>query len=393
MRVAHSRCSPTTGTTFPELTDVRRFRADWEKTASLHLRTGDPAAVDAYGSRERIIGGDLDTVSARAFAAWRADVDAGRVSVLVADTSETVRELNLRARADRIRAGAVDPGRSVRLHDGSDASAGDVVVTRRNDRHLLVGRRGWVRNGDRWTVLRSHATAQWWRVGSDGGGAPPSASLPTTRQRRSISGTRSPTHRAQGLTVDTGHVIVTARSTREAAYVGMTRGRDSNTAYVATDERDDDHTAPRPTGHRDDDQQAAARAVLTEVLARSGAELSAHDTLRHEQDTATSVRVLAAEYDTIATAAQHDRWVALIHASPLAQPQAEAVVASDAFGVLGQALRRAEADHHSPEALLSRIVAAGPLDDATDIAAVLTARLERAPPCSSGAGGGRGLHG
>lgn len=122
----------------PELTDVRRFRADWEKTASLHLRAGAAAAVEAYSSRERIVGGDLDTVSARAFAGWRADVDAGLVSVLVADTGETVRELNLRARADRVSTGAVDSGRSVRLHDGSDASAGDVVVTRRNDRRLLV---------------------------------------------------------------------------------------------------------------------------------------------------------------------------------------------------------------------------------------------------------------
>ena len=361
----------------PELTDVRRFRADWEKTASLHLRTGDAAAVEAYSSRKRIIGGDLDTVSARAFAAWRADVDAGRVSVLVADTSETVRELNLRARADRVRTGAVDSGRSVRLHDGSDAAAGDVVVTRRNDRHLLVGRRGWVRNGDRWTVLRieGDGTVVARRVGRRWGAT---VRLPAEYASAEVElGYTVTTHRAQGLTVDTGHVIVTARSTRETAYVGMTRGRDSNTAYVATDERDDDQT-PRPTGHRDDDQQSAARAVLTEVLARSGAELSAHATLRHEQDAATSVRVLAAEYDTIATAAQHDRWVALIHASPLAQPQAEAVVASDAFGVLGQALRRAEADRHDPEALLSRIVAAGPLDDATDIAAVLTTRLGRA---------------
>ena len=362
----------------PELTDVRRFRADWEKTASLQLRTGDAAAVDAYGSRERIIGGDLDTVSARAFAAWRIDVDAGRVSVLVADTSETVRELNLMARADRISTGAVVPGRSVRLHDGSDASARDVVVTRRNDRHLPVGRRGWVRNGDRWTVLRieGDGTVVARRVGRRWGAT---VRLPAEYAAAEMElGYAVTTHRAQGLTVDTSHVIVTARSTREAAYVGMTRGRDSNTVYVATDERDDDHTAARPTGHHDHDQQTAARAVLTEVLARSGAELSAHDTLRHEQDTATSVRVLAAEYDTIATAAQHDRWVALMHASPLAQPQTDAVVASEAFGVLGQALRRAEADRHDPEALLFRVVSAGPLDDATDIAAVLTARLERA---------------
>jgi len=31
------------------------------------------------------------------------------------------------------------------------ASAGDVVITRRNDRRLTSGA-AWVRNGDRWTV-------------------------------------------------------------------------------------------------------------------------------------------------------------------------------------------------------------------------------------------------
>ena len=42
-------------------------------------------------------------------------------------------------------------------------------------------------------------------------------------------------HRAQGMTVDTSHVVVTGSTTRENFYVSMTRGRDSNIAYVALD--------------------------------------------------------------------------------------------------------------------------------------------------------------
>ena len=31
-----------------------------------------------------------------------------------------------------------------------------MVITRRNDRRLVAGRTGWVRNGDRWTVVKIH---------------------------------------------------------------------------------------------------------------------------------------------------------------------------------------------------------------------------------------------
>jgi hypothetical protein len=31
-----------------------------------------------------------------------------------------------------------------------------LVITRRNDRRLIAGRVGWVRNGDRWTITRVH---------------------------------------------------------------------------------------------------------------------------------------------------------------------------------------------------------------------------------------------
>ncbi|HQZ37334.1 MAG TPA: helicase C-terminal domain-containing protein, partial [Ilumatobacteraceae bacterium] len=40
---------------------------------------------------------------------------------------------------------------------------------------------------------------------------------------------------AQGRTFDTGHVLVTPRTTAGALYVGMTRGREANHAYVITD--------------------------------------------------------------------------------------------------------------------------------------------------------------
>ncbi|WP_439099104.1 hypothetical protein [Dermacoccus nishinomiyaensis] len=61
-----------------------------------------------------------------------------------------------------------------------------------------------------------------------------------------------------------------------------------------------------------------------------GAELPAHETITAEQDLWGSIAQLAAEYDTIAQAAQHDRRATLLQASGLTPEQIEDVLASDA---------------------------------------------------------------
>jgi hypothetical protein len=111
------------------------------------------------------------------------------------------------------------------------------------------------------------------------------------------------------------------------------------------------------------------------VLQHVGAELSAHQTIEAEHQAWSGIAQLAAEYDTIAGAAQHDRWVGLIEGSGLTRDQTDAVLASDAFGALAAELRRAEANHHDVDRLLPQLVAARSLDDADDIAAVLHHRL------------------
>ena len=134
-------------------------------------------------------------------------------------------------------------------------------------------------------------------------------------------------YRAQGITTDTAHVLVEPTSTRETFYVAMTRGRHSNHAYVTLD-RADDHALPHPG----DDPHATARSVLYGVLQPSGAELSAHKTIVAEHEQWGSIAQLAAEYETIAAAAQRDRWATLICSSGLTDERAENAIESEAFG-------------------------------------------------------------
>lgn len=152
----------------------------------------------------------------------------------------------------------------------------------------------------------------------------------------------------------------------------MTRGREHNHAYVITHEADENHGAPDPQ------DAPTAKEVLTGVLANSGAELSATQTIKAEQETWGSIAQLAAELETLATAAQRDRWAQLLMSCGLTDEQRDDILASDAYGPLAAELRRAEANGHNIEAVLPRAVARYGLDDADDIAAVLRHRLRRA---------------
>jgi hypothetical protein len=67
----------------PQLNDVRRFVASWERDATLGLRTGDDAVIDAYEANGRITGADRTAMIAAVYDAWRADVAAGKSSLMI----------------------------------------------------------------------------------------------------------------------------------------------------------------------------------------------------------------------------------------------------------------------------------------------------------------------
>ncbi|WP_436326354.1 MobF family relaxase [Brevibacterium sp. FAM 27836] len=364
----------------PELVEVHRFVNEWEKTASLDLRHGRTRVIDAYLNQGRIQDGAAEDMIDAAYTAWRADREAGKASVLIAETRDDVTALNARARADLILDGTITPSREVTLNDGTRAGVGDTIITRRNDRRLRSVRE-WVRNGDRWQItdVRDDGSVTIRKPGRRFG----AIVLPAAYVSEHIDlGYAVTAHRAQGITVDTAHVLVEPTTTRENFYVGMTRGRTSNRAYVILDRPDPTHQAPHPS----DNDEATGRSVLYGVLQHSGAEISAHETITAEQEQWGSIAQLAAEYETIAAAAQHDRWATLIRKSGLSEDQAEAALGSEAFGALTAELRRAEANHHDLDALFPRLVAARGFEDANDIAKVMHYRLARATTQPAGSG-------
>lgn len=225
---------------------------------------------------------------------------------------------------------------------------GDIVITRQNDRRIRTMRSGWVKDGDRSLVtdIRRDGSVVAKRLDAHGRRA---VLLPECVAEHVDLGYAVTAHRAQGVTVDTAHVVVTASTTRENLYVSMTRGCESNIAYVALDQPDDSHSTPET-------DDVTARTVLYGVLQHSSADPSAMQTIEAEYELHGGIDHLAAELETIAAEAQHDCFADLLSRSGLTAEQHAAVVESAAFGPLAAALRRAEAYHYDVDRRLPRVV-------------------------------------
>ena len=254
------------------LHDVRRFRHEWERDATLQLRAGNPEIADTYLQHGRVESGTREDVLDLLFDAWFGDTRAGRQSLMIAADAQTVADLNARARAHNVAMGAV-AGEGVTTADGTSIGVGDVVVTRLNVRALSTGR-GWVKNGDDWIVrdARDDGSVRLTRPSSD-----EVAILPASYVAEHLElGYASTAHRAQGRTVDTAHAYVTAATTREPLYVMATRGRESNRMYVDTAHDPDDGTKHGEPDHADPAE------VLGRAIATTGADSSATQTRRAE---------------------------------------------------------------------------------------------------------------
>jgi conjugative relaxase-like TrwC/TraI family protein len=287
------------------LTELHRFTDPAEGAATLAVRDGDPTALEHYLERGRVHTGDTRDVVDAAYAAWAADQQAGLSSLLLAATRDTVRELNDRARTDRLATpGTQQPTREVALGDGTRASAGDLVITRRNDRALRAGDGSWVKNGDRWRLLDVHPDGAVTVARHDTrtrAGVARRLTLPAGYVAEQVQlGYASTIHGAQGSTVDTTHTVLTGAETRQGLYVALSRGRDTNHLYLG-------HPTPTLDGvvtHDVPEVSVDPREVLTDILARDGRARSASTIERG--DAARDLRQAVLAYqDALPVLAQH----------------------------------------------------------------------------------------
>ncbi|MGO4145733.1 MobF family relaxase [Paenarthrobacter sp. YAF11_1] len=349
------------------LSTIWRFKDPWERSASLGLREGRPSVLAEYEDHGRIRHGHYSDMVDHAYSAWHSDVLAGRVSVLIAPDNETVQMLNERAQADRVSLGDVDAERTLLLRDGLRAGRGDIVIARRNDRSIRDDRGEFLRNGTLLEVTevdRRHGALRAIRKDTAATILVPSSYVEASMEL----GYATTAHRSQGLTVDTGHTVVTpGRLTRELLYVSMTRGRHSNTAYVSENDPDEDEIL-------DPGARTSWRVILGEVLAAEGAERTAHEVRDFEQQHADSLERLNREYDYLAQIAAGLELAKAIDG--LMPGRSEEMRDSPAWGAAVAAWRRAS-NINRPSAL--RVLSESLSSEASgrDLTAVAHGRLRR----------------
>ena len=258
------------------------------------------------------------------------------------------------------------------LADGNPASVGEQVITRANNRTLRLTATDWVKNGDRWTVLKvsrgGDLTVRHRRNGR-------TVRLPANYVTESVElGYATTVHTAQGVTADTMHGLATGEESRQQLYTMLTRGRIANHLYLQVVGDGDPHSLIRPeTVH-----PSTATELLEQILARDDAARSATTLQRDQRDPAARLADAAGHYvDALQVAAEDLAGREVVEALDVAAEQiVPGLIDEPAWPTLRAHLLLLAAHGTDPVAQLAAAAGSRELNSADDRAAVLDWRLD-----------------
>lgn len=213
-----------------EVTEVRRQLEDWQRAATRQLATGRTAeALQAYEERGSVQAAqDRNQARSTLIDQWDRDrKDNPRSSTLIlSHTRDEVQQLNTLAR-DRLReAGELGDETTVRTGRGARAfAAGDRIMFLKNERSLGV------KNGSLGRV--ESVTAVRMAVQLDDGRT---VAFDLKDYAEADHGYAATIHKAQGATVDRTYVLATPGLDRHAAYVALSRHRESVQLHYGADD-------------------------------------------------------------------------------------------------------------------------------------------------------------
>jgi Ti-type conjugative transfer relaxase TraA len=213
-----------------EITEIRRQREDWQRDATRYLATERTAeAISAYARHDRIhVAETRDVARAELIDRWDRDRSAapGASRIILTHTNDEVRALNAAAR-DRLRGvGALGDEVAITTERGRrDFAPGDRVMFLRNERSMGV------KNGTLGQV-QSVTQARMAVLLDDGR----LIAFDVKDYANIDHGYAATVHKAQGVTVDRVHVLATPGLDRHAAYVALSRHRDSVDLHYGRDD-------------------------------------------------------------------------------------------------------------------------------------------------------------
>ena len=213
-----------------EITEVRRQHVEWQQDATRHLATGRTGeAIRAYGNHGMVHAAETrEQARGELVERWDRERIAApdQTRIILTHTNDEVRELNEAAR-DRMRAaGELGDDVLVKAERGNRMFAsGDRIMFLRNERGLEV------KNGTLGTV--EQVNQQGMTVRTDDGRA---VTFDVKDYAHVDHGYAATIHKAQGMSVDRGHLLATPGMDRHGAYVGMTRHRDGMALHYGRDD-------------------------------------------------------------------------------------------------------------------------------------------------------------
>ncbi len=213
-----------------EITEIRRQREDWQRDATRQLATGRTAeAVRPYDEAGHVHAAfTREQASANLIDRWDRDRSAnpGASRIILTHTNDAVRDLNLAARERLRTAGLLGDDVAIAAERGRRHFApGDRVMFLKNERSLGV------KNGSIGSV-KSLTSARMAVMLDDGR----SVAFDIKDYAHIDHGYAATIHKAQGVTVDRVHVLATPGLDRHAAYVALSRHRDSVDLHYGQDD-------------------------------------------------------------------------------------------------------------------------------------------------------------
>jgi DNA primase catalytic core len=369
------------------LNEVMRFIDKAEGAASLALRAGDATALGYYLDRGRIHATTVDAVADQVFAAAQAHLARGADVLMIAPDLQLVAALNERARAVRLDREGLQ-GRQARISGGETASAGDLVITKRNNRYLPLGGTDFVKNNDRFRIVKVHrdGTLTVRHIDRNRSVKLPAdyvaehVRLGYAATLRSEQGDTIGSHTQAGI----AHVVITDRLGAAELYMGMTRGTGENHAWVITSGDGEEHNVIYPEAQ----SPATAVEVLTTILRREDPNRSALTELATAADPALQLGNTAPAYrhayiTAVLDLTGPDRLTQLAERAERAVP---GVTSAPAWELLQAHLAGIDLTGVDPIAALAEAAAGRELGTAEDLAAVLDYRLDSKGTGSIGTG-------
>jgi Ti-type conjugative transfer relaxase TraA len=227
-----------------EITQIRRQLEGWQREATRELATGRTgAALDRYEAAGMVRGHETREAARSALVdGWDAVRQAAPEAsqLMLAHTRADVAQLNQLARGRMRDAGELGVDQVVVTERGERAFApGDRVMFLRNERSMGV------KNGTLGTVERIEGSGLTVRLD---GSEQREVRFDLKNYAKIDHGYAATIHKSQGVTVDHAHLLASDGLDRHAAYVGMSRHRETLAVHYGADDFKDRDRLTRTLG-------------------------------------------------------------------------------------------------------------------------------------------------